>query len=276
MAGPVWFSHQPLDLKALEPSFASLPLTNPRAKKQMLSQLMVVKWDPAMKVRDLVEGKLVAIAQCVKPSCLPKDRSLAIKKKKRGTEDEAEKEKRAWLPVMQKPATQGNESICMRLKQGRGKAIVSTTSGEVSYGVFKVGTNKDTGKPVYVSCHQFLCWVKDLVPPGYAKDAAKWEKARAAWRKKLQQRERDIGKGKEVGEAPKAPTFTSQHLVRHLCGCKGCVNPSHLQWGSKSENELEKAAMVVQGKKGGGSTSLRRQRGIRLVPHGTVRGGGVV
>ena len=270
MAGVVWFSSQPLDFKALKAPYATLLLTDPQAQKHMLRQLRRVKWDTTLRVRDLVETYLVAIANCVKPSCRAYQKELAIKKKKRATEDEIQKEEKAWLPVMQRPAIQGSNSICMRLQQGRGKAIVSTTRGVVSYGSFKVGTNKDTGKPVTMSCHQFLCWVKDLVPPGYAKAATKWEEAMAVWRKKVQQREDDIEKGKEVGEAPKAPTFTTQHQVMHLCGCKGCVNPSHLKWGSKSEKEKGKAAMVVQGKTGGGSTSLRKQRGIRLVPLGAV------
>jgi hypothetical protein len=38
---------------------------------------------------------------------------------------------------------------------------------------------------------------------------------------------------------------SSRHTVRHLCGNRPCCNPTHLAWGTYSENEMDKVAHGV-------------------------------
>lgn len=43
-----------------------------------------------------------------------------------------------------------------------------------------------------------------------------------------------------VCELAHGPVPSSQHQVAHSCGNKGCVNPHHLRWATRVENEADK------------------------------------
>jgi hypothetical protein len=43
-----------------------------------------------------------------------------------------------------------------------------------------------------------------------------------------------------VAEQFHGPRPSGQHQVRHLCGNRPCCNPTHLAWGTQSDNEMDK------------------------------------